>query len=115
MVLENQEVTLVWSWVTHFKGIFMSVLARFSPPSMTAQQYDAIVKRLYDEGVHPAEGLELEVCFGSGDQMKVSVLFDSMQAFQAFGERIGPIISEMGVDPGEPEVVEVHHVIRRVD
>ena len=47
--------------------------------------------------------------------MKVSVLFDSMQAFQAFGERIGPIISEMGVDPGEPEVVEVHHVIRRVD
>ena len=82
---------------------------------MTAQQYDAIVKRLYDEGVHPAEGLELEVCFGSGDQMKISVLFDSMQAFQAFGERIGPIISEMGVDPGGPEVVEVHHVIRRVD
>ena len=121
MVLENQEVTLLLRKMKPFKGIFMSVLARFSPPSMTAQQYDAIVKRLYNEGVHPAEGLELEVCFGSGDQMKVSVLFDSMQAFQAFGERIGPIkrigpiIREMGVDPGEPEVVEVHHVIRRVD
>ena len=74
----------------------MSILARFSPPSMTSEQYDAIVKRLYEEGVHPAEGLELEVAFGSGDQMKVSILFDSMEAFQAFGERIGPIINEMG-------------------
>ena len=70
-------------------------------------------KRLYKEGVHPAEGLELEIAFGSGDQMKVSILFDSMEAFQAFGERIGPIIHEMGVDPGEPEVIEVHRVIRR--
>ena len=91
----------------------MSILVRFSPPSMTADQYDAILERLYKEGVHPAEGLELEIAFGSGDQMKVSILFDSMEAFQAFGERIGPIIHEMGVDPGEPEVIEVHRVIRR--
>ena len=52
----------------------MSVLVRFAPPSMTAEQYDAIVNRLYDEGIHPADGLELEVCFGSGDQMKVNTL-----------------------------------------
>ena len=63
----------------------MSILARFSPPSMTADQYDAIVARLYKEGIHPADGLELEVCFGSGDQMKVSILFDSMAAFERFG------------------------------
>ena len=31
----------------------MSILVRFSPPSMTAEQYDAIVERLYKEGVHP--------------------------------------------------------------
>ena len=69
----------------------MSILVRFSPPSMTAEQYDAILARLYEEGIHPAEGLELEVCFGSGDQMKVSVLFDSMAAFEMFGERLQPV------------------------
>ena len=53
----------------------MSILVRFSPPSMTAEQYDSIVERLYKEGVHPDPGLELELCFGSGDQMKVSLLF----------------------------------------
>jgi len=91
----------------------MSVLVRFSPPSMTAEQYDAIVKRLYKEGVHPDPGLELELCFGSGDQMKVSLLFDSMEHFESFGAKIGPILSEMGMDAGEPEVMELHKIIRR--
>ena len=49
------------------KGKRISVLVRFSPPSMTADQYDTILDRLYKEGIHPADGLELEVCFGSGD------------------------------------------------
>ena len=51
----------------------MSILVRFSPPSMTAEQYDTIVERLYKEGVHPDPGLELELCFGTGNQMKVSL------------------------------------------
>jgi len=80
---------------------------------MTAEQCDAIVVRLYEEGIHPASGLELEVCFGSGDQMKVSVLFDSKELLDAFGARLQPILSGMGMNPGEPEIVEVHNVIRR--
>ena len=91
----------------------MSILVRFSPPSMTAEQYDAILARLYEEGIHPAEGLELEVCFGDGDQMKVSVLFDSMDAFEKFGERLQPVLQELGMDPGTPDIIDVHHVIRR--
>ena len=53
----------------------MSILVRFSPPSMTAEQYDAILERMYKEGVHPDPGLELELCFGSGDQIKVSAFW----------------------------------------
>jgi hypothetical protein len=91
----------------------MSVLIRFSPPSMTAEQYDAIVARLYEEGIQPAPGLELEVCCGSGDQMKVSGLFDSQEELDAFGARLAPILEEMKLDPGEPEILEVHNIIRR--
>ena len=71
----------------------MSVLVRFSPPSLTAEQYDAVLARLYEEGIQPAPGLELEVCFGSGDQMKVSVLFDSKEDLDAFGARLQPILT----------------------
>ena len=91
----------------------MSVLVRFSPPLMTAAQYDTILAQLYDEGVQPAPGLELEVCYGSDDQMKVSVLFDSQEHLDAFGARLMPILEEVGMDPGEPEVLEVHNIIRR--
>ena len=63
--------------------------------------------------MHPAEGLELEVCYGSGDQMKVSVLFDTIEQLEAFGNKIKPLFEEIGFDPGEPEIVDVHKVIRR--
>ena len=45
--------------------------------------------------------------------MKVSLLFDSKEHFDAFGTKIGPLLSEMGMDPGEPEVIELHNIIRR--
>ena len=91
----------------------MSILVRFSPPSMTAEQYDAILARLTEEGIQPAPGLELEVCYGAGDQMKVSLLFDSQEELDAFGERLAPILEEMKLDPGAPEVFEVHNIIGR--
>ena len=91
----------------------MSILVRFSPPSMTAEQYDAILARLTEEGIQPAPGLELEVCYGAGDQMKVSLLFDSQEELDAFGERLAPILEEIKLDPGEPEVFEVHNIINR--
>ena len=91
----------------------MSILVRFSPPSMTAEQYDSILARLTEEGIQPAPGLELEVCYGAGDQMKVSLLFDSQEELDAFGERLAPILEEMKLEPGAPEVFEVHNIIRR--
>ena len=45
--------------------------------------------------------------------MKVSLLFDSSEHFESFGAKIGPILTEMGMDPGEPEIIELHNVIRR--
>jgi hypothetical protein len=91
----------------------MSLLIRFAPPSLTAEQYDSAVRRLNEEGVFPAEGLDYEICFGSGDNLKVSQVWDSKEQLDAFGARLMPILAELGIDPGEPEVVEVHSIIRR--
>ena len=91
----------------------MSLLIRFAPPSLTADQYDSAVRRLNEEGVFPADGLDYEICFGSGDKLKVSQVWDSKEQLDAFGARLTPILAELGIDPGEPEVVEVHNIIRR--
>jgi hypothetical protein len=91
----------------------VSLLIRFAPPSLTAEQYDSAVRRLNEEGVFPADGLDYEICFGTGDKLKVSQVWDSKEQLEAFGARLMPILAELGIDPGEPEVVEVHNIIRR--
>jgi hypothetical protein len=91
----------------------MSVLIRFSPPSLTAQQYDEAVRRLTEEGVFPAEGLDYEICFGSEGNLRVSQVWDSQEQLEAFGERLRPILADLKIDPGEPEIVGVHNIIRR--
>jgi hypothetical protein len=93
--------------------IAMSVLARFTPESLTADQYDAVVARLVADGIQPADGLEFEICFGSDDHMKVSTVWDTQEQLDAFAGRLMPILDEMGINPGTPEMVEVHNIIRR--
>lgn len=91
----------------------MSKLIRFSPPSLTARQYDEVVHRLNEQGVFPAEGLDYEICFGSDSNLKVSQVWDSQDQLDAFGARLRPILTDLGIDPGEPEMVDVHHIIKR--
>jgi len=91
----------------------MSLVVRFSPESLTSDQYDRVVHRLEEENISPADGLDHEVCFGSGDKMKVSLVWDSKEQFEAFAARLMPILTEFDIDPGEPEVFEVHNIINR--
>ena len=90
----------------------MTLLIRFSPPSLTAKQYDEVVGRLEEEGIFPAEGLEYEICFGSDGNLKVSQVWDTKEHMEAFGQRLMPILQEVGIDPGEPEIVDVHNIIK---
>jgi hypothetical protein len=91
----------------------MSVLIRFAPASLTAEQYDESVRRLKEAGGWPPEGLEYHLCFGSDGNLRVSEIWDSEQQFQAFGERLMPILTEVGIDPGQPEMMPVHNIVKR--
>ena len=91
----------------------MSVLIRFSPPSLTADQYDEAVRRLTEDGVFPAEGLDYEICYGSDGNLKVSQVWDTQEQLEAFGARLQPILADLGINPGDPEMLEVHNIIAR--
>jgi hypothetical protein len=91
----------------------MSILARFTPASVTVQQYEESVRRLEKGGDWPPDGLETHVCFGPADNIRVSEIWDSQEQFAAFGERLMPLLADMGIEPGEPELLEVHNIIKR--
>lgn len=91
----------------------MSVLIRFAPASLTAAQYDESVRKLEEAGAFPPDGLDYHVCFGADGNLRVSEIWDSQEQLDAFGEQLMPVLSEVGINPGKPEVMEIHNIVKR--
>ena len=92
----------------------MSIVVRFNPASLTAAKYDETVRLLEEAGAWPPAGLEYHVCFGSDGNLRVSEIWDSREQLEAFGERLMPLLSEVGIEfSSEPENFEVHNIIKR--
>jgi hypothetical protein len=90
-----------------------SLLVRFTPDSVTTEKYDETIRRLEKSGDWLPEGLELHVAFEAGGKFRVSEIWDSQAQFDAFGKRLMPILEDVGIDPGVPEMLEIHNIIRR--
>ncbi|MEX2447699.1 MAG: hypothetical protein WD404_03020 [Solirubrobacterales bacterium] len=43
----------------------------------------------------------------------MSEIWDSQEQLDAFGKVLMPVLSEIGIEPGEPEVIEVHNIVKR--
>jgi len=90
-----------------------SMLVRFTPTSVTAEQYDETIRRLEKSGDWLPEGLKFHVAFESSGKFRVSEIWDSQAQFDAFGKRLMPILEDVGIDPGTPEMLEIHNIISR--
>ncbi len=92
-----------------------SILARFTPaPNVTTEQYDESIRRLEKSGDWLPEGLEYHVAFKSNGNFRVSEIWDSREQFDAFGERLMPLLKDLGIElSGEPEMLEIHNIVKR--
>jgi hypothetical protein len=93
----------------------VSIVVRFSPVGMTAEKYDEAVRRHDDAGIEfPPEGMEYHVCFGPEGNLRVSEIWDSREQLQAYGERLMPLLADVGIEfSGDPEIFEVHRTVKR--
>ena len=92
-----------------------SVLVRFTAaPDVTNEQYDETIRRLERAGDWLPEGLDYHVAFRSNGNFRVSVIWDSREQLDAFGERLMPVLKDVGIElSGEPEMLEIHNIIKR--
>ena len=90
----------------------MAIAVYFHPESMNASQYDETIKRLDAAGAGNPPGRLHHSCFGPPDHVMVYDVWDSAESFQKFGEALMPILGEMGLDPGQPDIMPVHNVIQ---
>jgi hypothetical protein len=91
----------------------MSIVVRFKPANLTAQRYDESHPEVEAAGF-PPEGLDYHVCFGTDpEHLTVSEIWDSREQMEAWGEKLMPILAKHGIEmAGQPEVFEVHNIIK---
>lgn len=92
----------------------MSILVRYNPTNVTTEKYEESVRRLEAAGTWPPDGLEFHALFGTEGNLKVSEIWDSQEKWQAFGERMMPVLTDVGIEfSGAPEVFEARNIIKR--
>jgi len=84
-------------------GIFLEI------QNLDAHKYAAINERLCDLDDPP--GRKLHAAFHVDDQIHVFDVWESQDAFDAFGAVLLPLLAEYGIDPGEPRIGEIERIV----
>ena len=90
----------------------MPIAIYFHPEAMSAAQYDEIIQRLEAAGQGKPKGRSHHSTFGPDDHLMVYDVWDSQEDFDAFGQTLMPILAELGVDAGQPDVMPVRNIIQ---
>ncbi len=83
----------------------------FASSSFSSEQYDEAIRRLDAAGAGAPAGRSYHCAFEGQGGIHVFDVWDSEEAFAAFGETLMPILTELGVDPGAPSVAKIHNII----
>jgi len=89
----------------------MSFVLTFKPTGFSAAIYDTVLKELDAAGAGAPKGRSHHVCYGDTKALHVTDVWENMEDFQAFGQTLVPIMTKLGVDPGQPDIQEVHNII----
>jgi hypothetical protein len=89
----------------------MAIAIVFTPPAMNPEQYDEIIRRLDEAGASAPPGRLYHACYRGGNQLNVFDVWDSRESFERFGQTLMPILQQVGVNPGQPVISEIHNII----
>ena len=78
----------------------------------TPEKYAKAIKQLDDAGAGSPKGRTLHVALESDGAVQVFDIWESQADFEAFGPTLMPILSELGVQLGEPMAANVLNVIK---
>jgi hypothetical protein len=92
----------------------MPIVAVFQGPGFTQQNYEVTVRRLTggkttltSPADWPVEGLLVHAAGQGPDGFRVVDVWESEDAFRRFGEKLLPVLREIGVE-GQPEIYQAH-------
>lgn len=84
----------------------------FQPSDFSPNRYDEAIKRLDGAGAGAPDGRLHHFAMETDGKIAVFDVWESEEAFTKFGETLVPILSDLGVDPGQPMVMRIHNIIK---
>jgi hypothetical protein len=88
----------------------MAIAVYFHPKNLTMKDFEETHRRLQDSGDSEPDGRIHHSCFGPDGDLMVYDIWESPEAFEAFGQRLMPVLAELGIDAGEPAVMPIHRL-----
>jgi hypothetical protein len=83
----------------------------FTPKGFTKDKYDEALRQLEAAGAGAPQGRLHHTALETNGEIQVFDIWESQEAFEAFGATLLPIMAGLGTDPGDPMVSPVHNVI----
>jgi hypothetical protein len=91
----------------------MAIGVYFSPVAMSTEKYDECITLLRKAGAGHPNGRTYHASFGPSTNLSVFDVWTSQAAFDKFGKTLMPIMQQIGIDAGQPQIVPIHRVITR--
>jgi hypothetical protein len=79
----------------------------------TQEKYDVTTVQLEEAGAGAPEGRISHVALETGGEIQVFDIWESQEAFEAFGATLVPILNAAGIELNEPMVARIHNEIKR--
>jgi hypothetical protein len=89
----------------------MAIAVVYSPPAMTADQYNISWSGSDGPPLPLPPGLLFHAGVGEGSKFFTITVWSTREAYDVFAPKFKKAMSEKGFDFGEPSVVLVHHYI----
>jgi len=90
-----------------------NIVIQFSIKKMNKAQYDQVITDLEAAGFGNVPGRLYHVAAPHGEGWHVTDVWESEEAFNNFAETMIPILASTGVEPAEPLILPVHHIIMK--
>lgn len=97
----------------------MAIIVTFFVPGIGPELYDSCIERLTDGkgftsvGDLPVPGLLSHATGPADGGWRVTDVWESAEAFEAFGKVLGPILADLGYGDLQPEVGPAYNVVIR--
>ena len=87
----------------------MKIAVVYKAPSVTAESYKASWAN--GSPMPDPAGLLFHAGIGEGEDFQTVSVWESAEAYEAFGARLKKALGEQGFTGGPPQILSVHHVI----